>query len=150
MWENGVGNFSPAMGARNQVGIGLSYRPASLCSLATQCQTRFLESISCPIAGLKFSTRASKHDAGSDKFREYWMIYRGPGFLAVVKFGSKPTPYPPSPVSKLDRRHEGRLQMRGNLLMEEGGRGLAWSRIPRPQESLSLYKSFNPVWINYY
>jgi hypothetical protein len=31
-----VGNFSPAMGARNQVGIGLSYRPASLCSLATQ------------------------------------------------------------------------------------------------------------------
>jgi hypothetical protein len=30
-----VGNLSPAMGARNQVGIGLSYRPASLCSLAT-------------------------------------------------------------------------------------------------------------------
>ncbi len=30
-----VDNFSPAMGARNQVGIGLSYRPASLCSLAT-------------------------------------------------------------------------------------------------------------------
>ncbi len=35
-----VGNFSPAMGARNQVGIGLSYRPASLCSLATRFQTR--------------------------------------------------------------------------------------------------------------
>ncbi len=51
-----VRNFSPAMGARNQVGIGLSYRPASLCSLATQFQTRFLESIPCPIAGLKFST----------------------------------------------------------------------------------------------
>jgi hypothetical protein len=51
-----VGNFSPAMGARNQVGIGLSYRPASLCSLATQFQTRFLESILRPIAGLKFST----------------------------------------------------------------------------------------------
>jgi hypothetical protein len=29
-----VGNLNPAMGARNQVGIGLSYRPASLCSLA--------------------------------------------------------------------------------------------------------------------
>jgi hypothetical protein len=41
---------------RNQVGIGLSYRPASLCSLATQFQTRFLESIPCPISGLKFST----------------------------------------------------------------------------------------------
>ncbi len=51
----GGGNFSPAMGARNQVSIGLSYRPASLCSLATQFQTRFLESIPRPIAGLKFS-----------------------------------------------------------------------------------------------
>jgi hypothetical protein len=39
------GNLRPAMGARNQVGIGLLYRPASLCSLATQFQTRFLESI---------------------------------------------------------------------------------------------------------
>ncbi len=47
---------SPAIGARNQVGIGLSYRPASLCSLATQFQTRFLESIPRPTAGLKFST----------------------------------------------------------------------------------------------
>jgi hypothetical protein len=44
------------MGARNQVGIGLSYRPASLCSLATQFETRFLESIPRPIAGLKFPT----------------------------------------------------------------------------------------------
>jgi hypothetical protein len=50
-----VGNFSPPMGARNQIGIGLSYRPASLCSLDTQFQTRFLESIPHPIAGLKFS-----------------------------------------------------------------------------------------------
>ncbi len=46
----------PLMGARNQVGIGLSYRPASLCSLASQFQTRFLESIPRPLAGLKFST----------------------------------------------------------------------------------------------
>ncbi len=51
-----VGNLSPAMGAENQVGIGLSYRPASLFSLATRFQTRFLESIPRPIAGLKFST----------------------------------------------------------------------------------------------
>ncbi len=42
------------MGARNQVGIGLSCRPASLCSLATQFQIRFLEPIPHPIAGLKF------------------------------------------------------------------------------------------------
>ncbi len=53
-----VGNLSPAMGARNQVGIGLSYRPASLCNLATKFQTRFLESIPRTIAGLKFSTLA--------------------------------------------------------------------------------------------
>ncbi len=45
------------MWARNQVGIGLSFRPASLCSLATQFQTRFLESIPRPIAGLKFSAQ---------------------------------------------------------------------------------------------
>jgi hypothetical protein len=51
------GNLSPVMGARNQEGIGLSYRPASLCSLATQFQTRFLESIPRPMAGLKFSTQ---------------------------------------------------------------------------------------------
>jgi hypothetical protein len=56
--QSSVGNFSPDMRARNQVGTGLSYRPASLCSLATQFQTHpFLESIPRPIAGLKFSTR---------------------------------------------------------------------------------------------
>ncbi len=37
-----------AMGARNKVGIGLSYRSASLCSLTTQFQARFLESIPHP------------------------------------------------------------------------------------------------------
>jgi hypothetical protein len=51
-----VGNLSPALGARNQVGIGLSYQPAGLCSLAIQFQTRFLESIPLPIAWLKVST----------------------------------------------------------------------------------------------
>ncbi len=54
-----AGNLRPAMGARNQVGIGLSYRPASLCSLATQYQNRFLESIPRPIAGLKIPTLSS-------------------------------------------------------------------------------------------
>jgi hypothetical protein len=46
--------LSPALGARNQVCKGLSYRPASLCSLPNQFQTRFLELIPRPIAGLKF------------------------------------------------------------------------------------------------
>jgi hypothetical protein len=46
------------MGARNKVGIGLSYRPASLWSLTTQFQTRCLVLIPRSIAGLKFSTQA--------------------------------------------------------------------------------------------
>ncbi len=47
---------------------------------------------------------------------EYWMIYRGPGFLAVVWFGSSPTP---SPVSKLHRRHTGRLRKRETTCSRE-------------------------------
>ncbi len=33
-------------------------------------------------------------------------------------------PFPPSPVSKLDRRHTGRLRNRDNLLSGEGGKGV--------------------------
>ncbi len=58
-----AGNLSSAKGARNQVGIGLSYRPASLCSLATQFQTRFLESIPRPTAGLKIQTLVKSSEA---------------------------------------------------------------------------------------
>ncbi len=53
-------------------------------------------------------------------FREYWMIYGGQGFLVVVLCGSKPIPSL-APVSKLDRRHTGRLRKSDNLLMGEGG-----------------------------
>ncbi len=42
------------MGAGNQVGIELLYRAASLCSLATQFQTRFLESIPRPLWDLSY------------------------------------------------------------------------------------------------
>ncbi len=41
----------------------------------------------------------------------------GPGFLTVVWFGSCPTPSP-SPVSKLNRPHTGRMRKRDNLLTE--------------------------------
>ncbi len=60
-----VGNLSPTMGAWNQIGIGgigLLYRPACLCSFSTQFQTRFLESIPRPIAGLQFSTLTGRYD----------------------------------------------------------------------------------------
>ncbi len=49
---------------------------------------------------------------------------------------------PPSPVSKLDPRHTGRLRKRNNLLKGEDGRGCARSQIIRRLESL-VYKSFN-------
>jgi hypothetical protein len=54
--ENSVGNLSPALWARNQVGIELSYRPASL---ATQYSVP--DSVpgidSSPNSGLKFPTQ---------------------------------------------------------------------------------------------
>ncbi len=45
------------------------------------------------------------------------MIYRGPDFLAVILFGSSP-----SPVSKIDRRYAERVKV-GNSLMEGVGGG---------------------------
>jgi hypothetical protein len=35
--------------------------------------------------------------------REYWMLYKGPGFLSVVWFGSFLHPLPPSPASSAGR-----------------------------------------------
>ncbi len=53
----------------------------------------------------------------------HWMIHGGPDFLAVVLPGSSPTLSTPSPVSKLDQRHTGRLRRRDNSLTWEGGGG---------------------------
>ncbi len=72
--------------------------------------------------------------------REDWMIFRGPSFLAVVWFGSSPTHFS---LSKLDRRHKGRLLKRDNLMRGEVGRGWVGSWIMRAKENLVLYK-----WIN--
>ncbi len=69
--------------------------------------------------------------------REYWMIIWGPSFLAVVWFGSTPAPSPPVPsVSNL---------FLFLSLPVRGGRGGYWAESFRPQESLGLYKSFNPL-----
>ncbi len=59
--------------------------------------------------------------------REYWRIYRGPGFLAAVWFGSSPSPLLPSAscpsfLAFLCCRST-------SLLTGEGGRGWARSRI---------------------
>jgi hypothetical protein len=62
-------------------------------------------------------------------------------------YDSAPRPLPPHPtVSKLDRRHTGRVRNRGKLLTGERGEGEGVrSQIIRPQESLVLSKSFNPL-----
>ncbi len=80
----------------------------------------------------------------TSRTREHWTIYRGPGFLAVVWFGSTATPsLPSSLVRKLDRRHTKKTEKLRQLADRRGGKGWAWSRIIRSKESLALYKSFN-------
>ncbi len=74
------------MGARNQVGIGLSSRPASLRILATQFQTRFQESIPRPIAGLKFPTLEflkSQGGQGTEEEKGYRTCPPEPEFLNI-------------------------------------------------------------------
>ena len=66
------------------------------------------------------------------------MVYRGPGFFMIC-----PLPPPPSPVSKLDRRHTGRLRKKDNLLTGERGR----SQIIRRGERLVLYNILNTLWL---
>jgi hypothetical protein len=70
--------------------------------------------------------------------REYWMIYRWPGFPTVDWLGSYPTPSPliPSVSSNGDTQED---WGRETTYWRERGR----SQIIRPQESLVLYKSFN-------
>ncbi len=78
--------------------------------------------------------------------REYWMIYRRPGFLAVVWFGP---PRPSSPFLLLSRQ-EARPATHGKTCWREwGGEGRGWwgrNRFVRPQESLVFYKSFNTLY----
>jgi hypothetical protein len=66
------------------------------------------------------------------------MIYRGPGFSPSYDL----TPPPPYPVSKLGRRHTGRLRKRNIFLTGEGG---GRSQIIRRREILALYKSFSTL-----
>ncbi len=51
---------------------------------------------------------------------EYWMIYRRPGFLAIVCFGSSHAP--PSPISKLSLFLNPTVCRRSSTLSGEGGR----------------------------
>jgi hypothetical protein len=55
-------------------------------------------------------------------------------------------PLPSSPFSKLSHFLSLSVCRRSSLPTGEWGRGRTWSRIMRPQESLDLYESFNPLW----
>jgi hypothetical protein len=58
-----------------------------------------------------------------------------------------PTTPPPSTVSKVNRRHTGRLTKRDNLLTGVGGGGGGGrSQVTPPQERLVLYKSLYTLW----
>jgi hypothetical protein len=75
--------------------------------------------------------------------REYWTIYRGPGFLASVWFGSSPTPSPPTlPSESSTGDHIGRLIKRDNLAEGDGG---GMRQIMRQRESLVFHNSFNTL-----
>ncbi len=116
---------------------------ASLYNLAglydKPISTRFLAPIDC----LKIPAQESTAHVWA---KEYWMIYRGTGFLATYNL-APPHPFPaPSPISKLDRRHTGKVRKRENMLTGEDRGGWGRSQIIRWRESLVLYKLFKTLW----
>ncbi len=88
-------------------------------------------------------TRRNKEGAS----REYWMIYRTPGFLTFLWFGTSPTPSPPSPAIKLSLLLSFPVCCRSSLLLGGGRGGWGWSRTIRWRESLTLSKLFNTLWL---
>ncbi len=73
-----------------------------------------------------------------------WFI-EGQAFSWSYDLVPRPPPPPSCPVSKLDRRHTGKLKKRDNLLTGEGGEGVGEEPNHRPQESLVLYNPFNTL-----
>ncbi len=71
--------------------------------------------------------------------REYWMIDKGPGFLAVVWFGSSPTPSAPSPLCRQKARP---ATHRKTEKERKGVDHMNHMNIRKP----CLYKSFNTLW----
>jgi hypothetical protein len=76
---------------------------------------------------------------------EYWTIYRGPGFLGVVWFGSSPTS-PSSPVGMLDWRNTRRLRKRDNRDNLLTGEGITEEPNHTTARKPGPYKSFITLW----
>jgi hypothetical protein len=73
-------------------------------------------------------------------------LFRGQGFLALVRFGSYPTTHP-SPVSKVDQRHTERLRKIDNLQTGDGGGVGEEPDHPTARKIGPLYcKSLNTLW----
>jgi hypothetical protein len=51
-------------------------------------------------------------------------LRRGQAFSRSVDLAPRPSPHPPSAISKLDRRHAGRLRKKDNLPKGQGGEGV--------------------------
>ena len=77
--------------------------------------------------------------------REYWMIYRWPGFLADVLFGLSPLSrsFSPLPSETLSLFLSLPVCRRSSLLAE--GDGVGEEPNHNPRERLALYKSFNTL-----
>jgi hypothetical protein len=109
---------------------------------------RRTELIIWPVVWNNFQHFIPRHTALKIYDREYWMIYRGTGFLAVIWLCSTPHQLPPS----LSRQQVVSLFLslpvcrRSSLYWWEREKGCAQSLVIRPQGSLVLYKSFNTLW----
>jgi hypothetical protein len=77
--------------------------------------------------------------------REYWMIYRAPSFLAVVWFGSSPTPFPIPFPSASCLSFSVFLCVAGRACWRERGRARGAKSYDH-RESLALYKLFTTLW----
>jgi hypothetical protein len=63
----------------------------------------------------------------------------------MIQLQAHPLSPPPSPVSKLDRRHTGRLKKRGSLLTGEGEKGAGAEPNHTIARNLTCYKPFNTL-----
>ncbi len=99
---------------------------SSLCYPRTICCTAAFATLGCTLLSL-FAVQHSllpqyvSVQQGKVPGREYWMIYRGTGFLTVLGFGSSPSPPPLSWLLSLP------VCRRWSLQTEEGGGGGARS-----------------------
>ncbi len=121
-----------------------AYLMTHLNSLFKIPQILYMSAIMAIMAFLASNMKAYRGES-----RESWIIYREPGFLAVVWFGSSPFPpsphFPQSPVSKLSLFPF--LCVAGRAYWRERGGGEREAVIRR-RESLVLYKSFYTLWDN--